>query len=278
MDETGIQSFILSDAPVATELSSARNLALDANAATDFSLSSSGGEGRGEEAPAFGRVAENSDRRCCSAWIPNVWLWWSQADLRRIWRDVALILELPLNLHAARSTMQCIPNPQQDSLSVSSPLVVPKSQFLDPFRIQESFAREVALPLIRKAVREAVEFNRQLRLQTIRIQGKRLDWMLTAELEPCKSAGTQCPPQLLFLLGLVPAETPHVTSRIHSCDGMDSALENKTKLIDNAQTSSPLPSPPGEERENRHASLVGTISCLHQNVGEMRVGPLLWQA
>jgi hypothetical protein len=185
-----------------------------------------------------------------------------------------LILQFLQNLYATASAVQRIPNAQQDPLSVSPPLMVPKPQLLNPIGIQKSFSRDVEPPLIRKSVREAVEFDAKASLRTVEIEGKRAKRMLTAELKPGESAGTQRLPQLLFLFGLFSAETPNIASRIHGCDGMRTRRESK-KLIDKCWecASSPLPSPPQEEREKRRASWVAKRVRLSVKVVNSIIGP-----
>jgi hypothetical protein len=152
--------------------------------------------------------------------------------------------------------------------------MIPEPQCLDPFRIQKTFSREIPPPLIRKSVGEAVEFDAKSSLRTIEIERKRPERMLTAELKPGESTGAQRLPQLLFLSGLFPAEPPNIASRIHSCDGMLTGKESKTLIDYNWKwASSPLPSPPQEEREKHRVSWVDKLVRRLLKVGHSRRGP-----
>jgi hypothetical protein len=204
--------------------------------------------------------------------IPQERFWRSQANLCRIRRQVALILQFAQDLHATSSVVQHIPNAQQDCLSVSSPLMVPKPELLNPVGIQKSFSREVALPLIRKAVSEAVEFDRKASLCTIEIERKRPERMLTAELKSRESTGTQRLPQLPFLWGLFPSEPPNIAGRIHGLNCRSYETQRNT-LIDYwwELASSPQPSPPEEEREIRRVLGLSKRSCRDSRLAHLNV-------
>jgi hypothetical protein len=55
--------------------------------------------------------------------------------------------------------MQRVPDFQQYTLPILSPLPIPKSQLLNPLRFQEPLLGKVQLPLPREAMTEPVQFH-----------------------------------------------------------------------------------------------------------------------
>jgi hypothetical protein len=106
-------------------------------------------------------------------------------------------------LHTTRPALQRIPNGEQTTFTVFSPLMIPKSQFLNVLFLQKSAARLVMLHLLRQAVLKTVKLDVQPRYGAIEIQNINSRWMLSAKFESSELVASKRAPQFLFFVGLV---------------------------------------------------------------------------
>jgi hypothetical protein len=86
-----------------------------------------------------------------------------------------VILHFPHHSDAARSAVQRMPNLQQNSLLVSSPLMVPESENFDIAVCQRSFPGRVPSELHRGFMLKPIEFDREASVRAIEIQKIRIE-------------------------------------------------------------------------------------------------------
>ena len=108
--------------------------------------------------------------------------------------------------HTARPALQRIPDGQQASLTLFSPLAIPETQRFDVLLRQKFFAHGIALQPLRQTVLGTVQFHRQPRRRTIEIQNVITHRMLPAKFETRKPLAAQRPPQIPFRVRLVTAK------------------------------------------------------------------------
>jgi hypothetical protein len=118
-------------------------------------------------------------------------------------RNEPLLLRVFHHLHATSPALQRIPNTEQTTFTICSPLMIPKSQFLNVLFFQKSATRLVVLHLLRQTVLKAVKFDRQSRRRAIEVQKIDSCWMLSAKFETGETIASQRAPQFLFFVGLV---------------------------------------------------------------------------
>src|ERR1035441_3409580 len=98
-------------------------------------------------------------------------------------RNESLLLHIFHHLHAACPMLQRIPNGEQTTFTISLPLMIPKSQFLNVLFLQKNAACLVMLHLLRQAVLKTVKLHVQPRRRAIVIQNINSRWMLSAKFE-----------------------------------------------------------------------------------------------
>jgi len=137
-------------------------------------------------------------------------------QLASVGRHVTVILHPLQNLNTARASMQCFPDSQPHAFTISSPLMIPIPQLLDSLRGEKLFSRLVSDPLLRKAVLESIQFNREACNGAVAIEEISSQRMLAAEFESSEPPGMQRSPKRLFFLRLVASQTSRSSSRIHA--------------------------------------------------------------
>ena len=143
--------------------------------------------------------------------------------------------------HAARPSLQNIPDFQQAAFSIFTPLMIPEAQFSDVLICQEFRAGFVVLDLFRGTVVKAIEFNRKLGLRAVEIQGINSDRMLSPKFETSKAVAAQRAPKLFLFVGLVAAKSAGSLNRVHT--------ERMRAVGEKSSPSPPTLSPFGGERE-----------------------------
>ena len=94
--------------------------------------------------------------------------------------------------------------------------MIPIPQLFDPLRGEKLFSRLVSDPLLRKAVLESIQFNREACNGAVEIEEIFSQRMLAAEFESSEPPGMQRSPKRLFFLRLVASQTSRSSSRIHA--------------------------------------------------------------
>jgi hypothetical protein len=131
-------------------------------------LSSKGGEGKGEGAVLFGSWAEGPLRQRHSRSWPASLLrlachrWLSVGLLSQLldWeRNEAVVLHLSDHLDATRAPLQCVPDLPENTFLIAAPLMVPEAQLLNVLGCQELRPRGVMSLLPGQPVFKAVQFN-----------------------------------------------------------------------------------------------------------------------
>ena len=143
-----------------------------------------------------------------------------QQQLRVRW-PVSVVLHLSHHLHASRTLLQCMPDFQQNSLSVLAPLPIPETQLLNPLRGQKPRLGKVQLSLPGQSVPKPIQFNRDSCQGAIEVQRVRAQRMLPTKFEAGESPCTQCLPKLPFLLCLLPPQPPRIPCRTHGLESRD---------------------------------------------------------
>jgi hypothetical protein len=162
-------------------------------------------------------------------------------------RHIPLILNLSNHLNITGPAMERLPNLQQDPVTVSSPLAIPKTKLLNILRSEESLPLLIIFPFFRKTMVRAVQLQRQPRKRTIEIQDVFAKGMLAPEFESSKSPRPQNPPKFPFIPGLLPAEAARLGGYIHGMRVQKCTV--KTRL----RASPPRPSPPSEWKGGRRS-------------------------
>jgi hypothetical protein len=101
-----------------------------------------------------------------------------------------MILQLSHHRDTSSPPMQSVPDCEQHTFSISSPLMIPESQLFNIPRRQKLFSLFIVLALSRHTVLKAVRFNGQLCCGTIEIEDVFPNSVLAAELEADKSPGS----------------------------------------------------------------------------------------
>jgi hypothetical protein len=118
-------------------------------------------------------------------------------------RNEPLLLHILHHLHTTRPALQRIPNGEETTFTVFSPLMIPKSQFLNVLFLQKCAALLVVLHLLRDTVLKTVKLDVQPRCRAIEIQEVNSNRMLAAKFESREAMASQRAPELFFLIGLV---------------------------------------------------------------------------
>jgi len=138
-----------------------------------------------------------------------------------------MVLNLAHDLHATGATMQRVPDFQQHTFPVVPPLPIPETQFLNVLRSQKLFTDLVALPLLRQPMLKTIQFHRQPRRRTVKVQTVFSCRILAAEFETSKSARPQRTPKFFLLVRLVAAKTAGVGRGVHRCKDRKIAVAGK---------------------------------------------------
>ena len=221
------------------------------------SLSSSGGEGQGEEAVYASDTAVHGRSPYSNPQVAGrlPCRFWSQ--LLHWWRHETIVLHLSHHLHAARAPLQGVPDLPQNTVPIGAPLMIPKAQLLNVFGGQQLISRRVMFLLPRQPVFKAVQFNGQSSRGTIEVKEVSAERMLASEFEPCKAACSQRLPKLRLFACLFASQPPGVTGRIH---GVERRCPSRKDKHASSCAAAPFPPPPLEERENHSpAALVRRV-------------------
>ena len=146
---------------------------------------------------------------------------------RRVGRHKTMVLNLAHDLHATGAAMQRVPDFQQHTFPVVPPLPIPETQFLNVLRGQKLFTDLVALPLLRQPMLKTIQFHRQPRRRTVKVQTVFSCRILAAEFETSKSARPQRAPKFFLLVRLAAAKTAGVGSGVHRCKDRKIAVAGK---------------------------------------------------
>ena len=84
--------------------------------------------------------------------------------------------------------------------------MVPKPQTLYPEFFQNLFPHYISLQPFRQSMLKTVQFNRQLRVETVKIQDLAIDDVLAAKFKSGETPASQLFPELFFFDGLVTAK------------------------------------------------------------------------
>jgi hypothetical protein len=130
----------------------------------------------------------------------------SQFNLVQIRRDKSLFPGVFHYLNATGSPLQRIPNFQQTSVAIFLPLMIPESKGFNALLRQKFFPRFISLNSFRQTVLKTVEFDRQFRVSTIKIQDLSANGVLPSKLETGELSSSQCPPKFFFAVSLFAAK------------------------------------------------------------------------
>ena len=133
--------------------------------------------------------------------------------------------------------MKCVPNFQQHALAIFSPLMIPKTQFLNSLCGEKFCAHLIALKLARGSVLKSVQFNAQPRKPAIKVQEVGADRILPAEFEAGESAGFQRAPELCFLFGLLTSQSPRILDGVHEAEDKQRPTINKPLSLPSPRSS-----------------------------------------
>jgi hypothetical protein len=193
--------------------------------------SEAGGEGRGEEALIQPEASGYS------------------LQFIRSRRHKAMILHLSGNRCTTGSSMQRIPDFQQNAIPILSPLMIPKPKHVDALLFQEQHSLPVVVYVLRGSVRKAVQLNTKASFRTIKIQSVTANRMLPTKFEAGETTCAESLPDLFLLFGLFPTQAMDV-SFVHR--GNANAVRRKSKP--------PLPGPllrlRSEERESSRTPVI----------------------
>ena len=108
-----------------------------------------------------------------------------------------------------------MPDVQQDSVAILTPLMIPEAQHLDVQGFQEFFPCQIVLSLARQPMSKPVQLDREFCLGTKEVQHVTCNRMLPSKF---KSGETPCPqtlPELFFFDGLFATQTADVGDLVH---------------------------------------------------------------
>jgi len=117
-----------------------------------------------------------------------------------------MVLGFSHDRNAARAAMQRLPDFQQYTRLVLTPLTIPEAEFFDALSCQKLRAFRVQLRLFRQTVLKSIEFNGQLGGGTIEVEVVVVQGLLAAKFEAGKATGFQRLPELPFFIGLLSAQ------------------------------------------------------------------------
>jgi hypothetical protein len=95
------------------------------------SLSSSGGEGQGEEALYASDLVVHGCRFHSASQVAGRLSVRLLSQLLHGWRNETIVAYHSHHLQAARAPLQCVPDLPQNTFLIAAPLVIPEAQFLN---------------------------------------------------------------------------------------------------------------------------------------------------
>jgi hypothetical protein len=127
-------------------------------------------------------------------------------NLLHIRRNKSLLLRIFHHADTTRSLLNRVPNFQQTTFAVLTPLAIPETQRLDALIHEKFFPCRVAPDSFRQTMLKTVQLDGELCLGAVEIQNVIPDRVLAAEFETGKTPATQRPPKFLLLIRLLAAK------------------------------------------------------------------------
>lgn len=94
--------------------------------------------------------------------------------------------------------------------------MIPKSKRFNSLLIEKFLSHFVALQTFGQTVLEAVQFNRQLRVRTVKVQDVFTDQMLPTKFETGKASSSKFTPEFLFIIRLIVSQLPGDLFQAHA--------------------------------------------------------------